>query len=115
MVQDGRGERLCVLALPADMGVAEFCSFVGAYLPQIKEMRLVRREEGRTACMVLLRFMTKANTDEFYLHFNNKPVRCRHRLKADDYFVESETSGLNIPDCHSSPPWSRISSVDSST
>ncbi|CAL8470200.1 g9742 [Coccomyxa elongata] len=70
---DGRGDRLCVLALPADMGVAEFCSFVGAYLPQIKEMRLVRREEGRTACMVLLRFMSKTNTDEFYLHFNNKP------------------------------------------
>ena len=73
-VQNGRGDRLCVLALPADMGVAEFCSFVGAYLPQIKEMRLVRREGGRTACMVLLRFMSKSNADEFYLHFNNKPV-----------------------------------------
>jgi BRCA1-associated protein len=70
----GRGDRLCVLALPADMGVAEFCSFVGAYLPHIKDMRLVRREGGRAACMVLLRFISAATTDEFYLNLNNKPV-----------------------------------------
>ncbi len=74
-MQVGRGDRLCVLALPSDMGVAEFCSYVGAYLPQIKDMRLVRREGGRAACMVLLRFISVATTDEFYLNFNNKPVR----------------------------------------
>ena len=37
MLQVGRGKRLCVHALPADMGVADFCSFVGAYLPSIRE------------------------------------------------------------------------------
>ena len=45
-VQAGRGTRLCVHALPASMGVADFCSFVGAFLPSIREMRLVRREGG---------------------------------------------------------------------
>jgi BRCA1-associated protein len=57
------------------MGMADFCSFVGAYLPRIREMRLVRRESGRNACMVLLRFTDSTSTDEFYLDFNNKPVR----------------------------------------
>lgn len=75
MLQVGRGKRLCVHALPADMGVADFCSFVGAYLPSIREMRLVRREGGRTSCMVLLTFSNPATTDDFYSNFNNKPVR----------------------------------------
>ena len=42
--------------------------------------------------MVLLRFMSKSNADEFYLHFNNKPVCCRCRLnpeKGDAYFADS--------------------------
>lgn len=56
------------------MGVADFCGFVGAYLQSINEMRLVRREGGRSACMVLLRFNEQASTDDFYLNFNNKPV-----------------------------------------
>ena len=74
-MQVGRANRLCVHALPADMGVSDFCSFVGAYLPSIREMRLVRREGGRTSCMVLLTFSNVATTDEFFLNFNNKPVR----------------------------------------
>lgn len=80
VVQVGRADRLCVLALPADMGVAEFCSFVGAYLPQIRDMRLVRREGGHTACMVLLRFTSSVSADDFYRTFNNKPVCCSMHL-----------------------------------
>lgn len=74
-MQAGRENRLCVHALPADIGVADFCSFVGAYLPSIREMRLVRREGGRTSCMVLLTFSSVATTDDFFLNFNNRPVR----------------------------------------
>lgn len=30
-LQPGRNEQLCILALPADMGFAELCTFMGAY------------------------------------------------------------------------------------
>ena len=31
-VAEQRGERLAVLAIPADLGVADFCAFLGGYL-----------------------------------------------------------------------------------
>ena len=67
-----------MLALPADMGIADFCAFVGGYLPRVREMRLVRREDGRSLCLVLLRFDALASADAFYADFNHKPVRAAH-------------------------------------
>ena len=63
-----------MLSLPPDMGVADFCGFVGGYLPHVREMRLVRREDGVPACLVLLRLDSKESADNFYNHFNAKPV-----------------------------------------
>ena len=73
-MQEGRCERLCILALPADLGVADLCVFVGGYLPRVREMRMVRREDGRALCLVLLRFDSQASADGFYADFNNRPV-----------------------------------------
>lgn len=42
--QEGRHPMLCCLAIPADMSVAEFCTFCGAYLSAIRSMRVLRRE-----------------------------------------------------------------------
>ncbi|KAK9837153.1 hypothetical protein WJX81_006530 [Elliptochloris bilobata] len=70
---EGRCERLCILALPADMGVADLCAFVGGYLPRVREMRMVRREDGRSLCLVLLCFDNQASADGFYADYNNKP------------------------------------------
>ena len=77
-LQEDRCERLCMLALPAETGVADLCAFVGGYLPRVREMRLVRREDGRSLCLVLLRFDSLASADEFYADFNNKPVNALH-------------------------------------
>lgn len=33
--QAGRNEQLCILALPADMGFAELCTFLGGYFPKV--------------------------------------------------------------------------------
>jgi hypothetical protein len=53
----GRSATLCCLAIPADMPVAGFCSFVGAYMRHVKRMRVLRREgAGQSVCMVLLTF-----------------------------------------------------------
>ena len=59
------------------MGVADLCVFVGGYLPRVREMRMVRREDGRALCLVLLRFDSQASADGFYADFNNRPVRTR--------------------------------------
>ena len=32
-----RGDRLAVLAIPADLGVADFCAFLGGYLRAVRE------------------------------------------------------------------------------
>ena len=64
-----------MLSLPAGVGFANFCSFVAAFLPRIRELRVVRRESGRGSCMVLLRFKDASTTDEFYMEYNDKPVQ----------------------------------------
>lgn len=63
-----------MLAMPLDMGVAEFCSFVGAYLPKLREMRVVRRENGKSVCLILLRFDSLETADSFFQDFHDKPV-----------------------------------------
>ncbi|DBA77623.1 hypothetical protein WJX77_012528 [Trebouxia sp. C0004] len=68
-----RSERLCVLAMPLDMGVAEFCSFVGGYLPKLREMRVVRREDGNSVCLILLRFENLEIADSFFYDHHDKP------------------------------------------
>ena len=71
----GRGQQVCVLALPPDMGFPEFSAFLGAYFASAREVRLVRRAGGTSACLVLLRFDAQDAADGFYLDFNGKPVR----------------------------------------
>jgi len=71
-----RGVRLCVMALPEDISVAEFCQFVGAHLPKVREMRFVRREAASPVlqpAMILLRFEEQADADAFFLEYNRKP------------------------------------------
>lgn len=69
-------DMLCCLAIPGDMSVAEFCTFCGAYLVHIREMRVLRREAStRVVCMVLVRFDAAEHAQSFFEDFNNKPVR----------------------------------------
>jgi hypothetical protein len=42
LLQEGRSEQLCVLAVPNHMTGADFCQFTGAFIENIKEMRFVR-------------------------------------------------------------------------
>ena len=81
-LQEGRSERLCVLALPPGMCVADFCAFVGGYLPSVREMRLVRRSDESSVCLVLLRFKDRPTADLFYTDFNNRAVRCARGVAA---------------------------------
>ncbi|KAL4430038.1 hypothetical protein ABPG77_004408 [Micractinium sp. CCAP 211/92] len=69
----GRNEQLCILALPADMGFAELCTFMGAYFEHVREVRLVRREGRSSVCLVLLRFESQLWADDFFSDFNGKP------------------------------------------
>lgn len=36
--QPGRTAQLCILALPADMGFAELCAFMGAYFQHVSAL-----------------------------------------------------------------------------
>jgi BRCA1-associated protein len=84
---------VCCLAIPSDMAVASFCSFIGAYLEHAKELRVLRREGlgngngggnggGNSAksspsaggvCMVLIEFSEQAQADDFFADYNGRP------------------------------------------
>lgn len=72
--QEDRGDLLAVLAVSPDMGVADFCTWAGGYLPSIRDMRFVRRDDARASCLVLLRFSSAATAASFHKEHNNKAV-----------------------------------------
>lgn len=56
--------------------MANFCTFCGAYLAEMAEMRVLRREGStRSVSMVLLYFKTQEVADSFYDDHNGRPVR----------------------------------------
>eukprot|EP00208_Stichococcus_sp_RCC1054_P005045 CAMPEP_0206147946 /NCGR_PEP_ID=MMETSP1473-20131121/35096_1 /ASSEMBLY_ACC=CAM_ASM_001109 /TAXON_ID=1461547 /ORGANISM="Stichococcus sp, Strain RCC1054" /LENGTH=183 /DNA_ID=CAMNT_0053545105 /DNA_START=326 /DNA_END=873 /DNA_ORIENTATION=- len=68
------GNQLAVLAVQPEMGVSEFCDFLGGFLASVREMRFVRRDDvPRGDCLVLLTFDTPATAARFYQQHNQKP------------------------------------------
>jgi BRCA1-associated protein len=67
------GDMLAVLAVSPDMGIADFCTWTGGYLPSVRELRFVRRDDSRNSCLVLLRFDAAATAAAFHKEHNNKP------------------------------------------
>lgn len=72
--QEARGTMLCVLAIPADMGIADFCKFVGGFLPSIRTMRVVRKDGNQSVCLIILQCSDQDVADELYLEYNGRPV-----------------------------------------
>jgi BRCA1-associated protein len=74
-LQAERSTTLCCLSLPGDMSVANFCTFCGAYLAEMAEMRVLRREgSSRSMSMVLLYFKSQEVADSFYDDHSGRPV-----------------------------------------
>jgi BRCA1-associated protein len=86
--------KVCVLGLPPEMGFAEFCTWLGESLKDVREIRLVRQEErmrsgvpgldemaedpsssrlARKGTLVLLDFSSLSDAEQFYDSFNDKP------------------------------------------
>ena len=63
-----------MLAIPADMGIADFCKFVGGFLPRIRTMRVVRKDGNQSVCLIILQCTDQDIADEFYLEYNGRPV-----------------------------------------
>lgn len=66
---------VCVLSLPLDLSVSDFCEFLGAYLEQVQQMRFLQREGARAPSLVVISFKEQSLADQFFQHFNAKPVR----------------------------------------
>eukprot|EP00775_Hariotina_reticulata_P010878 gene10878-11032_t len=65
---------VCCLAIPADMSVAQFCTFIGAYLGEVRSIQVLRRDGTQPSlCMVLLTFATQDQADSFHHDFNGQP------------------------------------------
>uniref|UniRef100_A0A383VK63 BRCA1-associated protein n=1 Tax=Tetradesmus obliquus TaxID=3088 RepID=A0A383VK63_TETOB len=65
---------VCCLAIPADMSVAHFCSFIGAYLSEVRAIQVLRREGVQpSVCMVLLSFAGQQQADSFHADFHGQP------------------------------------------
>ncbi|KAL6771738.1 hypothetical protein ACKKBG_A27625 [Auxenochlorella protothecoides x Auxenochlorella symbiontica] len=97
---EGRGPRLCILALPQDMGFAELSTFMGPHFSKASEVRLVRREGGaRAARLVLLRFAAQKDADAFFLQHNDRPFcTLEPELLCHAVFVRGvECEGLALP------------------
>ena len=77
LLQRDRGPTLCVLSLPLDLSVSDFCEFLGAYLEQVQQMRFLQREGARAPSLVVISFKEQSLADQFFQHFNTKPV-CRN-------------------------------------
>jgi hypothetical protein len=74
-MQDSLGSHLAVLAVQPEMGVSEFCTFVGGFLPSVRTMRFVRQDNtSQGDCLVLLQFESDARAAQFYKQHNNQPV-----------------------------------------
>ena len=73
-VQEPETKTICVLAVPADMGIAEFCAFLGSYMPLIATMRMVRREGcAKCTCMAAIDFQDVGSAREFVRDYNGRP------------------------------------------
>ena len=97
-----RGDRLAVLAIPSDMGVADFCQFLGGYLAGVRQMRLVRRGDTPALCLVLLRFKDSAMAAGFYGDYNGRPVctrRCGRAAPSPLYFLVESTAMCRMKHC----------------
>lgn len=73
-MQDGHGSRICVLSLPAEFGVADFCAFLAGFSKSVREMRIVRSEENKRHCLVFLNFESVKQAALFYKSYNGKAV-----------------------------------------
>jgi BRCA1-associated protein 2 len=73
-LQEPDTKTVCVLAVPADMGIAEFCQFLGSYMPLIASMRMVRREDtAKCTCMAAIDFKDAASARDFVADYNGRP------------------------------------------
>lgn len=65
---------VCVLAVPGDMGIGDFCQFLSAYMPHITSMRMVRRENvAKSTCMSAIEFQDAKHAHSFVHDFNGVP------------------------------------------
>lgn len=66
--------QVCVICVPSDVGVQEFCHFCGPFLKHIKQMRFLRKENTRqTVYMVYLKFEDTTSAKEFVEERNGQP------------------------------------------
>ena len=102
-------DTVCALGVPGSLSLADFCAFVGAMLPRVKDMRVIRDERGHPAARgaldaavghpllagqeapvftysVLLRFDAASSAEEFFRFYHGRAVRlqgglCSPRLR----------------------------------
>ncbi len=72
-------DAVCALGVPGTLSVADFCQFLGAWLPRVRDMRLVRDERARGEdafrYAALLRFDAPSAAEEFYRFYHGRAVR----------------------------------------
>lgn len=112
---DSLGSHLAVLAVQPEMGVSEFCTFVGGFLPSVRTMRFVRQDNtSQGDCLVLLQFESDARAAQFYKQHNNQPfwtlepdILCRLVFVKDVQLLdesEDTPAGSRSPTVRSSAP-----------
>ena len=100
---------MCVLSLPLDLSVADFCEFLGAYLGDVQQMRFMQREGARAPCLVVLTFAAQGPADQFFRDYNSKPVRRGARwaaLPCQVQLLEKSEAAADAAPLRSSRRWS---------
>jgi len=103
LLQEGRGVRLCVLAVPNYMTVADYCRFCWPLLEHIEAIRVVRNDEIDDRYMVLMTMDSQDSADRFVRHFNGKPFSslegelCHVLFVASVEFTDSEKEAATPP------------------
>jgi BRCA1-associated protein len=108
----GRGSTVCVLAVPPRMSASEFCSFVGAILSQVEELRFLRDaspSSTSSAFLALLKFSSQDAADSFHAFYHGKRF---HSLQPDlcsvlfvsHIAIEHSSNAPPLPDSLSEVP-----------
>jgi BRCA1-associated protein len=69
----GKSRTLCIVAVPSDFSITDLCSFLGAHLPLVEHMRILRDPVSSARFMVLLRLQSQEAADRFFRGFNGRP------------------------------------------
>lgn len=69
----GRSRTLVIVAVPSHLSTSDLCAFLGAHLPSVEHLRVLRDPRHPGRYMVLLRMVSVESSEKLYKGYNGRP------------------------------------------